>query len=421
MKNGQFDGEKEAIFLRIFIFLFRKLYHNEKIGIVVFLKLRYILYRKMTIIRKDTMRLTEKEIIRSLKNMGDQYAPLVINRLTEQVSLSAGCRFDAVIEFSIQNGPSFEAMAEITPVSTPQMILAGARLLTVCIAIEKVPNMVPLVIAPYIGAKQAKILADMGISWIDLSGNMAIRVSNRIYIERTGKPNRFPDTAPIKKIFQGTSSLVSRALLLKPDGFESVNRVQDFIIDRNPKVGLSTVSKVLKSLEEELLINRSKSLISVANPEKLLERLAEGYKNSMERKRRNTYRFAIGNIQQLSAGVIGVCKDYLACGFYAAQIKGLAVTDKITIFVKDIEQFQKTAEDKLVSIIADAEFGNVIVTETNDPGVWFNPDWRPIDSVVDDIELYLEMMVDTPRGPKIAEQLKPRILQGVGNSGRKNN
>ena len=123
----------------------------------------------------------------------------------------------------------------------------------------------------------------------------------------------------------------------------------------------------------------------------------------------------------MSAGITRDCKDYLACGFYAAQIKGLAVTDKITIFVKDLEQFIRKAEEKLVSITADAEFGNLIITETDDPGAWFNPDWRMIDSVVNDIELYLEMMVDTPRGPKIAEQLKRRILQKADSSGRKDN
>ncbi|UCC98671.1 MAG: hypothetical protein JSW66_02005 [Phycisphaerales bacterium] len=363
------------------------------------------------------MRLTEKDILRSLKNMGDRYAPLVVKRLKEEVSLPEGYRVDAVIEFSIQDGPSFEALAEIAPVSTPENVLKRARQFADYFAKAGKTNRVPFIVAPYIGAKQAKILADRGISWIDLSGNMSVRVSNRIYIERTGKPNQFPDTSPIKKIFQGTSSLVSRALLLKPDGFISVNDVYNFITDRNPKVALSTVSKVLKSLEEELLINRNKSLISVPDPEMLLEKLVEGYKNSTERKRRKTYRFSIGNIQQLSAGVVGFCKDYLACGFYAAQIKGLAVTDKITIFVKDIEQFRRKAEDRLVSITADVEFGNVIITETSDTGVWFNPDWREIDSVVDDIELYLEMMIDAPRGPKIAEQLKRRILQRIESSG----
>ncbi|MFH1716970.1 MAG: hypothetical protein ABIF19_06440 [Planctomycetota bacterium] len=366
------------------------------------------------------MRLTEKQVVRFLKSAGDQYAPLTIRSLKEQVSLQ-GYQVDAVIEFSIENGPSFEALAEIAPVATPQNILKKARQLADYLGKVKKPSMVPLVIAPYIGAKRAEILADRGISWIDLSGNMSVRVSNRVYIERTGKPNRFPDTAPIKKIFQGTSSLVGRALLLKPEGFESLEKMVDFINQRNANITLSTVSKVLKKLEDELLINRSKSLITVADPEKLLEKLAEGYKTSTERNRRNTYRFAIGDIQRLSPGVSGDCRDYLACGFYAAQIKGLAVTDKITIFVKDLEQFISKAEEKLVSITADAEFGNLIITEADDPGVWFNPEWRTIDSVVDDIELYLEMMLDTPRGPKIAEQLKRRILQKADSSGQKDN
>jgi len=364
------------------------------------------------------MRLTEEQVRQSLINMGERYDPLTIYSVLEQTSGPDGCKVDVLIEFSIRNGPSFKAVAEITTVATPQNVLMGARQLAAYVANYKESDMVPLLIAPYIGAKQAKILEEKGISWLDLSGNMSIRVSNRIYIERTGKPNRFPDTAPIKKIFQGTSSLVSRALLLQPEGFSSLYEMVDFINNRNAKITLSTVSKVVKKLDEELLVNRSNSLISVADPEKLLERLARGYKNSTERKKRNTYRFVIENFQQLSPGLVGTCKDYLACGFYAAQIKGLAVTDQKVIFVKDIELFRRKAEDKLVSITADEEFGNVIIIETNDPGVWFNPDWRLIDSVVDDIELYLEMIADTPRGPKIAEQLKWRILREGGIDGQ---
>lgn len=332
-----------------------------------------------------------------------------------------GCQVDAIMDCSIQNGPSFKAVVEIKTVATPQNILMGAQLLKAYVAGDKQVDQIPLLVAPYIGTKQAKILADNGISWLDLSGNMSIRVSNRIYIERTGKPNRFPDTAPIKKIFQGTSSLVSRVLLLKPKGFSSLYEMVNFINARNAKITLSTVSKVVKKLDEELLINRDNSLVSVADPEKLLERLAQGYKNSTERKKRNTYKFVIEGIEQLSDGMTVLCKDYLACGFYAAQIKGLAVTDQKMIFVKDIEQFRRKAEKKLVSVTPDVEFGNFVITETNDPGVWFNADYQITVSVVDDIELYLEMTVDTPRGPKIAEQLKRRILQKGNSDGQQAN
>ncbi|MCP4262877.1 MAG: hypothetical protein GY774_36010 [Planctomycetes bacterium] len=360
------------------------------------------------------MRMTEREIIQYLQNYKGEYAPLVINRLEEQVDLAEGYRADAIIEFSIEDGPSFEAIVEIASVSTPKNILVKSRQLADYLTKISKPTIIPLLIAPYISKKQAQMLGDKGISWIDLSGNMSVRVSNQIYIERTGQRNRFPDTAPIKKIFQGTSSLVSRALLLKPEGFSSLYEVVNFINERNATITLSTVSKVLKSLEEELLINKSGTLISVVNQEKLLDRLAEGYINSKEREKKKTYRFAIENPKSLFDSFYEnkIDTDYAACGFYAAQIKGLAVTDQITLFVKDIEQVKKASRNNWIKITPDAEFGNLNITEAKDPGIWFNASALTYNRevVVDDIELYLEMMTDTPRGPKIAEQLKQRIL-----------
>jgi len=365
------------------------------------------------------MRLTEIQVRQSLINMCERYAPLTINSLSERISLLDGSKVDVFIDFSIQNGPSFKAVVEIKTVATPQNILMGARQLAAYVANDKERDRVPLLVAPYIGAKQAKILEEEGISWLDLSGNMLIWVSNRVYIERTGKPNRFPDTAPIKKIFQGTSSLVSRALLLQPEGFSSLYDIVDFINNRNAKITLSTVSKVLKSLEEDLLINKGESLISVADPEKLLEKLAEGYKNSTERKRRNTCRFATDKPDAMFFAFNEMLSiDYVACGFYAVQIKGLAVTDKITIFVRSMESVNRAVVRNQIQITPDSEFGNVSITESSDPGVWFNADIKPRSAIVDDIELYLEMMVDTPRGPKIAEQFKRRILRKGGIDGQ---
>jgi hypothetical protein len=274
------------------------------------------------------------------------------------------------------------------------------------------PDIVPLIIAPYIAKKQSQMLQNKGISWIDLSGNMSVRISNQIYIERTGRKNRFPDTAPIKKIFQGTSSLVSRALILKPEGFTSLYQIVDFINEHNANITISTVSKVIKSLEEELLINKSGKRIYVIDKEKLLDRLAEGYIDSVKRKRMKTYRYATDDFKKLFFSFYERNIDYAAGGFYAAQIKGLAITEQVSLFVKDIEQVKTASRNNWIKITPDAEFGNLIITEAEDPGVWFNvlPLRTNREPVVDDIELYLEMMADTPRGPKVAELLKQRIL-----------
>ena len=357
------------------------------------------------------MRLTEKEIVKRLWESAEEYKPFIFMGFEEKFLLAKGIKADAIVEISTENGPSFKAIVEIAAVANPKTVLQKCRLLRDELNRINEPDLVPVIVAPYISKSQAKILADEGISWIDLSGNMVVQAPNQLYVERTGKPNKFPDIAPIKKIFQGVSSLVSRALLLKPDGFSSLYEVVDFINSRNANITVSTVSKVLKSLEQELLVDKSKSLISARDSEKLLERLTEDYISSTKRKARKTYRFATDSTQKLFYTFFERQIDYVACGFYAAKLKGLAVTDLVTIFVKDIEQVRKAVVYNWIAITPDAEFGNISITETNDPGVWFNTRLLRYDAVVDDIELYLEMMADTPRGPKIAKLLKGRMLK----------
>ncbi|MCK5172856.1 MAG: hypothetical protein KAR47_05660, partial [Planctomycetes bacterium] len=157
------------------------------------------------------MRLTENEIAKRLWESAEQYKPLIFRGFEEEFLLAERARADAVVEISVESGPSFKAIVEVVPVANPKTLLQKCRLLHDEFNRRNEPDLVPVVVAPYIGKRQAMILADEGISWIDLSGNMVIQVSNQLYIERTGKPNRFSDTSPIKKIFQGTSSLVSRA------------------------------------------------------------------------------------------------------------------------------------------------------------------------------------------------------------------
>ncbi|MCH7559483.1 MAG: hypothetical protein IIB56_18805 [Planctomycetes bacterium] len=358
------------------------------------------------------MRLTEKQILKQLLDSADQYKPLKFEGFDKDFLLSERARADGVARISVENGPGFKALLEIVPVATPMNIKQKSIMLIA--EISDSPT-IPMIVAPFIGRSSACILADRGISWIDLCGNMRVSVPGKVYIERTGKKNKFPDTTPIKKIFEGTSSLVSRALLLRPQGFSSQYELIDFINSRNANITASTVSRVLKSLESDLLITRKKSLISVTDTKKLLQSLADGYVSSMKRKEKKSYRFSIRQSAYVSMTMNVQKPNYLASNFYAAQLKGLGATDEITIFVRDMGQ----AREMFDFLELDAEFGNFKLIETKNFEIWFNSVNTEITvasairfsiPVVDDIELYLEMMTDAPRGPKIAEQLKERIL-----------
>ena len=356
------------------------------------------------------MRLKENEIIEQLQREIDRYAPLAIKSI--ELEVQEGFRADALIEFCIADGPCFKALAEVKSVATPKIISQAAQQLVTILSRVDDKNIVPLLIVPYMGTQQANTLRQEGISWIDLSGNMVIRVRNRVYIERTGKKNSFPDTSPIKKIFEGTSSLVSRALLLKKEPFRSLYEVTNFIIGRGGNITLSTVSKVLKVLEEGLFITKTEAGISVTNREKLLDSILDGYVSYTKRNENKVYKYAVESINDLFAVFYESQANYAACGFYAAKRKGLAITDRITVFIKSINEARKAFERNLANIKPDTEFGQLDLIETGNPCVWFNVQDKPLTNIVDDIELYLEMMVDTPRGPKIADMLKERILKG---------
>jgi hypothetical protein len=366
----------------------------------------------MTYIRKVEMRISEEEILERLEKESQRYTPLVITRLEKEVVVDKGRRIDAIAEFSIQDGPSFRALVEVKSLATPKIIDDVCQQITYLLQIADRKNLVPLFVAPYVGREQANRLAKAGISWIDLSGNMIIRVAGQVYIERTGKPNMFPDTVPIRKIFQGSSSLVSRALLLKPEGFSSLYELADFINSRNASITIPTISKVLKALEDELLITKKKNLISVDDPEKLLGRLAKGYADSVKRQQSNRYRFAIDDYTlSLLPTFWASPLEYAACEFYAAKLKGLTATEQVTLFVKSLDEVKKTYGFSMLVTKPDAEFGQLTLIETKEPSVWFNIKNEGLVRIVDDIELYLEMTLATPRGPEIAEQLKQQILK----------
>jgi hypothetical protein len=356
------------------------------------------------------MRLKESEIIDELTNLWDIFLPLRVKSIEKQ-SIVSKYDIDAVIEFSIQDGPSFKAAVELLTISTPKAISKEAGILKECVLELKTQKMVPMIIAPYMSKKESDRLREEGISWIDLSGNMLIQASPSIYIERTGRPNQYPDTSPIKNIYKGTSSLVCRALLLKPEGFSSLYEVVDFINARNGTITLATVSKVLISLEENLIVDKTKGKICVKQPAVLLENLASGYADYSRQQKNRQYRYDVEKTNELSTILFNTQVDYAYCGFYAAQLKGLGVTEQITLFVRSIGELKKALSMKPDIARPDEEYGRVIFIETNNPGAWFNVQDEPLKKTVDELELYLEMMSDTPRGPKIAESLKERILE----------
>ena len=134
-----------------------------------------------------------------------------------------------------------------------------------------------MVLFPYLPEDRLEELEREGVSALDLCGNGVVTVPGEWLVRRTGKPNLYPQSFPIKNVFRGTSSLVARVFLLRST-YSAVGEIREEIKSLGGTVTLSTVSKVLARLEEELIVGRQSGEIRLLQPEKLLQRLVENYR-----------------------------------------------------------------------------------------------------------------------------------------------
>lgn len=116
----------------------------------------------------------------------------------------------------------------------------------------------PLVVVPYLAPERLEELEQAGVSGMDLCGNVLLNAPGSLFYLRTGAPNRFKETQSIRDVYRGTTSLVPRALLLQPN-VRSLSHLQQFIRSRGAAITLSTISKALRRMEDDILIERRRA------------------------------------------------------------------------------------------------------------------------------------------------------------------
>jgi len=137
---------------------------------------------------------------------------------------------------------------------------------------HKNKNLQPLIVVPYMGEKGRLFLEKEGISWLDLSGNVNIRMPGA-YIRVEGRPNSFKQAGRPANVFAPKSSRIARQLLINPE-----RRFTQREIAKETGLDEGLVSRVVKRIENDGLISRDKDgKIYVSNPDRLLDAWHEVY------------------------------------------------------------------------------------------------------------------------------------------------
>lgn len=351
---------------------------------------------------------TEKEMMKQLRTGKVSLPPIQFRLLKEGPKRGTDYRFDAFVEASWGNKKA-RFVLECKALSTPKVFRDGVNMLKTSL-IPK--GMGAMLFVPYLNDRQLEELEKENISGIDLCGNGVVIVPETFSVFRNGGKNRFPYSAPIKNVYRKNSSMVGRALLLVPE-FDAVQSICKEVNLRNQLVAqwkkkemsISTVSKVLKTLEEDLIISRGDST-RLLQPEKLLQKLSENY-TPPEIKNRVRMKVSEGTLAELlwkesqRLAMPFVATGVSSVGRYAVMQRG----DMVSAYCPRLERLLENLSGNLSD-----RFPNLELLETEDETVFFDSRQEEGFWWASPIQVYLELMAGDKRDQETAEQLKSYII-----------
>lgn len=268
----------------------------------------------------------------------------------------------------------------------------------------------PLLVVPYLSDSQLKELERAGISGIDLSGNGVVVVPGELLVYRTGNPNRYRESFPIRNVYCGNSSVVARAFLTRPE-YAEVGDILKEIRSRGAKVALSTVSKVLKRLQEDLLVGRESGRIRLLQPDVLLDNLAEDYRPPRIRRR------FVGKAALPTDDLMRLLADLAQASESRLALTGISSIGRYAVMARDgktslyCTNLGRLLQGAGAAVVEGERFANLEVLETENEFVYLDVRREQCYPWASPVQVYLELMLGDKRDQKTAEQVKQVVLR----------
>ncbi|MEP3482736.1 MAG: hypothetical protein ABJZ55_26060 [Fuerstiella sp.] len=348
---------------------------------------------------------TEPEALQMVCGDVIRTAPLTF-QLAPQEKLAGLFLSDALLQASWES-KTVDFAVEYRRLSTPLQFQDALLRIQAASCPEGV---LPLLIVPYLKPEQLQLLDERGVSGIDLCGNMAVTVAGQLKVFRCGQVNQFRNTSAIKNIYRGRTSLVARSFALQ-DAFDQVQDIREEIIRRDvwasqsqsTPIGLSTVSKALKTLENDLLVSRDAKQIRVLQRDQLLKRLIAGAQD-IERPKSLRLKVNFGEsslAEVIAENLVSWSGPVVATGLCSAnRYTTMQRGPVIEMYGSDIDELATRFGGEQVN-----RFENLILIESKNETDYF--DARTADGFpwASPLQCYIELMGGDKRDKETAVQV----------------
>lgn len=346
--------------------------------------------------------MTERDIQQILKKEPIELKPLQFLRLEPDLSVRG---VDAVYDVNWDGKLAYRFVASIKARATSQALAAAA--MQAKSSSYDAGGRLPLVIVPYLSPASLDEVERLGISAVDLCGNGVVQVPRQWLIVRSGKPNRFRGTDPLRGAYRGVASLVSRALLVQPR-FERVGDVLDFIEARGGRITLATVSKALSRLEEDLVIAREAKTIRLLQADKLLTRLEKEYQSPQIRTRLQLKAPLAEAERRLRDAAADIGARFAPTGIASASRQTVVATEPIATYYCSAEP-DELARAASLNPQPEKYFATLELLQTDDERVYFDARSADEGMLASPVQTWLELVTGDKRSQEAANNLRARL------------
>lgn len=352
-------------------------------------------------------RFTERDILERLDSPSLSLGPVALRRVEDKTQAPWNAQVDGYID-AHWRGRTRRFVIEIKTLSTPKSIESAINQAVIG---ANEARLLPMIVVPFLNQGQLAKLDRMDVSGIDMCGNGLI-TSPDFRVWQAGNPNLYPEPTTLRNPYSGDSSIFARSFLINSQ-FSSLTALREFAVGntifRTPgqdELQMSTASKVVRALADELIVVNSKSGLGLIDRKQLMERLKAGYERRPARRLIGATALSTDEIwRRLHEVRNQKGLRYAATGIASAGHYGvLSGVERLSLYVDELEEIGRTLEIKEGRTFSNIELKeaekNLSFFDTREDGFarWASP-----------IQTWLELVQAGPREAEAAQSMPSRF------------